>query len=156
MRTWIVTRRGMAAVCWAFNNGEWWPATIHRVDEETGTHHVSFIGWGKRHDVALPASMVRIGEHPRRLCHAMLSSLESGLNGSKTPLRKDSEPPPRLKLKVAIPDEFECTACGGHGTAPQMIQCRSTCGGWVHRCCAGRAETASHPPRADAAEDPMR
>ena len=45
-------------------NGEWWPALLNSVAPD-GTCHVSFIGWGNRHDISLPASAV-VFQQPQR------------------------------------------------------------------------------------------
>ena len=44
--------RGLAQI-WARENGQYWPASLLEVTED-GSYHVSFLGWGRRHDLVLP------------------------------------------------------------------------------------------------------
>ena len=157
---------------WAKQGGEWWPAHLISLGSE-GMHLVSFIGWGRRHDVEVPANDIRQEEPQRQRSRPTPLDISDGgtperhkrAKHAHTPHRTSrsspgppetpgGSPPPRLKLKVVVPsdDSFECAACGGRGTASQMLRCSlGSCDSWVHRCCAGRDEEApppvSHPRR---------
>ena len=157
---------------WAKQGGEWWPAHLKGLGSE-GMHLVSFIGWGRRHDMEVQANDIRQEEPQRQRSRPIPLDLSDGgtperhkrAKHAHTPHRTSrsspgapetpgGSPPPRLKLKVVVPsdDSFECAACGGRGTASQMLRCSmGSCDSWVHRCCAGRDEEApppvSHPRR---------
>jgi len=157
---------------WAKQKGEWWPAHLISLGSE-GMHLVSFIGWGRRHDVEVPANDIRQEEPQRQRSRPTPLDISDGgtperhkrAKHAHTPHRTSrsspgppetpgGSPPPRLKLKVVVPsdDSFECAACGGRGTASQMLRCSlGSCDSWVHRCCAGRDDEApppvSHPRR---------
>jgi hypothetical protein len=50
------------------------------------------------------------------------------------------EPPLCLTLKIAVPCDLSCAACGGPSSGMQMVPCMGDCGTWAHRCCAGLSD----------------
>ena len=153
------------SLVWAKDGGEWWPAHLLSIDEgESGWVHVSFIGWGRRHNVALPPDMIRQEEPQRQrarpepfiISEAPSPDRKRARNNQLSPAPSATQPaspadtakprPKKLKLKIAVPSGFACAACGGGGTAAQMVRCsHGGCESWVHRCCAGLSDVAPPP-----------
>ena len=53
-------------------------------------------------------------------------------------------PQDRIVLKIPVPSDLVCAACGGGGSGRVMLRCAGGCGDWVHRRCVGLTDAAVH------------